>query len=79
MPPPMIAGLYRCARGGELHEPCVTLREIPQSLVVNPSYRDTLQVLAGDSASAAHLEGFGLRVHRVFDDAPVHVHENAAH
>ena len=79
MAAPMIAGLYPYARGGVVHPPKVTLSEIPASLAANPSYREDLVVLAGDEASAAHLRGFGLRVHRVFDDAPSAIHCDAAH
>ena len=76
---PMIAGLYPYARGGNVQPPTITLREIPESLAVNPSYRDDLIVLAGDVESARHLEGFGLDVHRAFDDAPPEVRADAAH
>lgn len=79
MSAPMIAGLYPYARGGVVSPPTVTLREIPQSLAVNPTYRDDLLVLAGDRASADHLERFGLHVHRVFDDAPPAIQRDAAH
>jgi len=79
MPPPMIAGLYPYVRGGVVHPPKVTLSEIPASLAANPSYRDDLLVLAGDRTSAAQIEAFGLRVHRVFDDAPSTVRIDAAH
>jgi len=79
MPAPMIAGLYPWARGGEVRPPTTTLHEIQASLTLNPSYRDDLVVLAGDRESAAHLEAFGLRVHRVFDDAPLAVRADAAH
>lgn len=78
-PVPMIAGLYFYARGGVRHPPRVTLAEIPRSLEANPWYRDRLVVLAGDGASAALLAERGLRVHRVFDDAPAEVHHDAAH
>lgn len=57
----------------------MTLKEIPLSLEVNPSYRHDLIVLAGDAASARLLEGFGLQVHRVFDDAPADIVRDAAH
>ncbi len=79
MPPPLIAGLYPYARGGTVRPPTVTLSEVPASLAANPAYRDDLTVLAGDRASAAQLEAFGLRVHRVFDDAPSAVRRDAAH
>ena len=79
MPLPMIAGLYPYTRGGTAHAPVITLAEIPASLRVNPMYRERLVVLAGDRASADQLAGFGLRVHRVFDDAPAWVHQDAAH
>ena len=76
---PMIAGLYPYTRDGIKHAPRVTLAEIPQSLDVNPPYRDELLVLAGDDESARQLEAFGLRVHRVFDDAPAAVRRDTAH
>lgn len=76
---PMIAGLYPYTRGGVTHPPKITLQEIPASLRVNPSYHDDLLVLAGDRASAAQLESFGLRVHRVFDDAPAAIQRDTAH
>ncbi|MEQ1503709.1 MAG: hypothetical protein ABMB14_15830 [Myxococcota bacterium] len=76
---PMIAGLYPYARGGVVHPPVVTLREIPACLDVNPSYRDRLVVLAGDEPSADHLRSFGLEVRRVFEDAPPSVRRDAAH
>lgn len=79
MSPPMIAGLYPYRRGGVTSPPVVTLAEIPRCLEVNPWYRKDLLVLAGDDASRAHLEGFGLDVHRVFDDAPEAVQRDAAH
>lgn len=77
--PPLIAGLYPYVRDGKYHSPYVTLREIPQSLKVNPWYRDELVVLAGDKDSACQLEEFGLDVHRVFDDAPASVQHDMAH
>lgn len=76
---PMIAGLYPYTRDGVTHPPKVALQEIPASLQVNPSYRDALLVLAGDRASAEQLESFGLRVHRVFDDAPAAIQRDTAH
>ena len=75
----MIAGLYPYRRGGRTSPPVVTLAEIPRSLEVNPLYHDRLLVLAGERASQVHLESFGLRVHRVFDDAPETIHRDAAH
>jgi len=75
----MIAGLYPYARGGRVSAPRFTLAEIPRSLSVNPLYRRRLLVLAGDRCSAEHLERFGLRVHRVFDDAPSAIQRDAAH
>lgn len=79
MPVPMIAGLYPYTRAGIKHPPTVTLEEIPASLRANPSYLDQLIVLAGDDASAELLAGFGLRVHRVFEDAPAEIHRDTAH
>ena len=79
MPPVMIAGLYPYTRGGKRRDPEVTLREIPKSLETNPLYRNQLVVLAGDRASARMLEGFGLDVYRIFDDAPDWVHYDSAH
>ena len=79
MPPPMIAGLYSYTRTGITRRPKVTLSEIPISLATNPTYRDDLLVLAGDDVSAARLESFGLRAHRVFNDAPADVRVDAAH
>ncbi len=77
--PPIIAGLYPYVRDGVHHRPKFTLREIPQCLELNPWYRDELLVLAGDANSARQLEGFGLDVHRVFDDAPELVQRDMAH
>jgi len=79
MPLPMIAGLYPYTRAGITHSPRITLKEIPDSLAVNPTYRDDLLVLAGDKNSAAQLEEFGLTVYHVFDDAPAEIHHDAAH
>ena len=76
---PMIAGLYPYTRAGVTHPPRVTLHEIPMSLEVNPSYREQLLVLAGDELSARQLSSFGLRVHRVFEDAPTEIHRDTAH
>ena len=75
----MIAGLYPYTRAGLMHSPRVTLKEIPDSLAVNPTYRDDLMVLAGDKASASQLEEFGLTVCRIFDDAPTEIHQDSAH
>ena len=75
----MIAGLYPYVRGGVVPPPRGTLDEISVSLELNPFYRENLLVLAGDRESASRLEGFGLRVHRVFDDAPDAVRFDAAH
>jgi hypothetical protein len=75
----MIAGLYRYVRGGRSSPPVKTLEEIPISLAVNPWYRDGLLFLASDMQSAGDLEAFGLRVHRVFDDAPEAGRQDAAH
>ena len=52
----MIAGLYPYTRAGVTHSPRVTLKEIPDSLTVNSTYRDDLLVLAGDKNSAIQLE-----------------------
>lgn len=52
---PIIAGLYPYTRGGVSRTPRVTLREIPESLEVNPSYRENLLGLAGDQTSAEQL------------------------
>lgn len=79
MPPPMITGLYPYARGGAVHRPEVTLSEIPESLLVNPSYRDNLIILAGDQVSASQLRKHDLQVYRIFDDAPEAIQVNAAH
>lgn len=76
---PMIAGLYFYVRGGVRRFPHVTIAEIPRSLEVNPWYRDRLLVLAGDQECASLLEGLGLRVHRVFDDAPADILYDTAH
>jgi hypothetical protein len=76
---PMIAGLYPYTRDGITHPPRVTLSEIPVSLAINPAYQDQLVVLAGDENSAHQLTAFGLRVHRVFDDAPAQIHRDTAH
>jgi hypothetical protein len=76
---PMIAGLYPYTRNGVTHPPSVTLQEIPQSLALNSNYRRDLLVLAGDSESAKRLEGFGLNVRRVFDDAPAEIRRDTAH
>lgn len=78
-PVPMISGLYFYVRGGVRRFPRVTLEEIPRSLETNPCYRDRLLVLAGDEESASLLAAQGLRVHRVFDDAPPEIHHDAAH
>jgi hypothetical protein len=78
-PVPMISGLYFYVRGGVRQAPHVTLAEIPRSLKANPWYRDRFVVLAGDEAAASLLAAQGLRVHRVFDDAPPHVRHDAAH
>jgi hypothetical protein len=79
MPPPIIAGLYPYTRGGITSPPRFVLQEIEQSLQINPSYRTDLLVLAGDVGSAHILEGFGLRVHRSFDDAPEAIRRDTAH
>lgn len=76
---PIIAGLYFHVRGGIRQTPRVTLGEIPLSLEANPWYRDRLLVLAGDDEAASLLTGLGLRVHRVFADAPPEIHREAAH
>jgi len=75
----MIAGLYRYVRGGKVPDRWVTPDEICLSLKVNPWYRERLLVLAGDHESAEVLRGSGLRVHRVFDDAPEPVQRDKAH
>lgn len=75
---PMIAGLYPYVRNGVKSPPVVTLKEIPKSLEINPSYGRDLIVLAGDRESAALLEGFGLKVRRVFNDAPAEIHRDCA-
>ena len=76
---PMIAGLYPRTRGGVASRPKRTLREIPASLDINPAYRENLIVLAGDHASSAQLKSLGLRVRRVFHDAPGDVRRDAVH
>lgn len=75
----MIAGLYPCVRGGVASPPRLTLREIPASLKINPAYRESLIVLAGDRESSAQLGNFGLRAHRVFHDAPDDVKRDMMH
>jgi len=77
--PPLIAGLYPYTRNGVTRPPRFTLAEIPESLRVNPWYRERLTVLAGDRTSAEHLRGFGLRPTRIFDDAPPEIQRDAAH
>lgn len=79
MSAPMIAGLYPYTRGGVAQPPRFTLAEIPVSLTVNPWYRETILVLAGDQTSADQLGRFGLRVHRIFDDAPPEIQRDTAH
>jgi hypothetical protein len=76
---PMIAGYYPYRRGGVTHPPRSILTEIPQSLVVNPSYATDLLILAGDAHAAEVLEGFGLKVVHQFNDAPEAVHNDSAH
>ena len=61
MPPPMITGLYPYSRGGAVNSPAVTLSEIPESLEVNPLYRDNLIILAGDHAAALQLQKHDLQ------------------
>lgn len=78
-PLPMIAGLYSDTRMGASRPPSATLKEIAASLEANPMYRNSLIVLAGDHASAACLERFGLRARRVFHDAPDDVKRDAVH
>jgi hypothetical protein len=75
----MIAGYYSYRRGGITHPPRKILTEIPQSLMVNPSYIRDLLVLAGDPHAAEVLESFGLKVARHFGDAPPEVHNDSAH
>ncbi len=75
----MIAGLYPYTRGGVEQPPVVTLAEIPESLKVNPTYRDLLTVYAGNAACADVLRWHGLHVHRVMDDAPDDVKHDMAH
>ena len=76
---PMIAGLYSYVRGGVASMADVTLKEIPQSIEINPLYKKALYVLAGNQESAAQLAGFNLNVYRIFDDAPEYVQQNMAH
>lgn len=79
MPPPLIAGLYFYCRDGARRFPARTAAELPQSLRVNPGYRDRLVVYAGDHEAAQLLEKHGLTVHRVLDDAPESVRRDSAH
>lgn len=46
------------------------LSEVQSSLHINEWYKEKLVFLAGDSYAAKALENLGLKVHRVFDDAP---------
>ena len=80
MPPPMIAGLYPYTRNGIARRPTVTLSRRSRSAwrQIRRIGNDLL-VLAGDDVSAAQIESFGLRAHRVFNDAPVAVRVDAAH
>lgn len=76
MPLPMSAGLYPYTRAGVMHSLRIALKEIPDSLAANPTYRGDLLVLAGDKNSAVQPEEFGLTVYRVFDDAPAYSAKN---
>lgn len=76
---PIICGLYYYRRAGVTRFPSATLREVTRSLALNPWYSNQLLVLAGDVPAALLLESLGVRVHRVFDDAPAAVHHDAAH
>lgn len=77
--PPFIAGLYQYCRNGGCRPPTKTLEEISLSLATNPSYRNRLTVLSGDSHCTAALSRLGLSVTKTFDDAPAFVKANSAH
>jgi len=76
---PLIAGLYCGNYDGVTCVPNDILNEIKASLKINSWYKNRFLFLAGDAASACHMEAFGLRVHRVFDDAPLSIRRDAVH
>lgn len=77
--PTIIAGLYGPVRNGYPLGQAKTLDEIPTSLDLNPRYSKELVILAGDGQSADDLRRFGLRAHRVFDDAPPAICKDSLH
>ena len=67
-------GLFPKIRNGELrgYKPNL-LNEVEVSLALNPWYRERMTFLAGEEASDAVLRAHGLKVLRMFTDAPSHV------
>jgi hypothetical protein len=76
----MIMGLYPYIRNGERRGfKAGLMEEIADSLNCNPFYAEQMMFLAADSSSARILEARGLRVLRIFEDAPEHVWRDTVH
>jgi hypothetical protein len=79
MSPQIIAGLYSNTKSGINQDVSVIKKEIINSLKVNPWYRDHVRVLAGDCESADFLERNGLKVYKIFNDAPDFIKFDTVH
>ena len=68
-----VSGLFRNIRGGIEKSGDKILREVQNSLRVNPHYRSQLVCYADCADTADFLKNEGCYVHRVFDDAPADI------
>lgn len=66
----LVSGLYRNIRGGVEESHQSILKEVKNSLAVNPHYRDRLVCYSDSPEMAYYLKQNGCYVHKVFDDAP---------
>lgn len=78
MDPILITGLFSKRYGDSEKISQKILSEVQTSLLINEWYKEKLVFLAGDFYAANVLENLGLKVHRVFDDAPDFILEEPA-
>jgi len=74
-----ISGLYFYTQNGITSYPKKIISEIEQSLNFNSWYKQEIICYADTKEMAKVLSNFGLSVHNVFDNAPQHIKQNAAH
>jgi hypothetical protein len=74
-----VSGLYFYTRNGKTSFPKKIISELEKSLQLNSWYKDKLICYADTKEMAEILSDNGLYVHKVFDDAPQEIKNDAAH